>query len=605
MIPEAKISEIRERTNLVELVGEYVTLRRAGANFKGVCPFHADADPSFNVSEGRQFFHCFGCGASGDVFGFLMRIEGLDFTEAAIRLAGRAGVTLPAKESSPQSRTMEEQKRQARNRRHFILEEAAKFFEARLSAADGSAARSAIAARGISPETTTRYRLGYAPAEWSALIDYMARVNQVSAKELAQVGLAIPKKTGTGFYDRFRNRLMFAVTDPGGQPIAFSGRALDEEEAKKGAKYINSPETEDYIKGKVLFGLHQARVPLSKTREAVLVEGNFDVVSLAEAGIENAVAPLGTALTAEQALLLRRRVEKVLVMFDGDSAGRKAARRAFPLLAKAGLASYVITLPQGDDPDSMVRKGGAESILERFSAKVGLLDQIISDAATECDGSLQDKARRIEDLKTYISALSSNMEMDLYRGKIADAFGVDRRSVARALGGTRLSEPPSPPKNTGPAIPGTPEEREIVGLIIDMPEFGGRIYEAGLVEMVTSPSLRRVLERIAFLSERREFILSEAVAAAGDERTEVWLSGRAMHCFYEKKEKAEQAFAEIVDKLSKKNIKQQLRELDTKIRLASSEGDDMRVLELSRKRTDLQRNSLISVPKFDLDESPV
>jgi DNA primase len=326
---------------------------------------------------------------------------------------------------------------------------------------------------------------------------------------------------------------------------------------------------------------------------------------MAEAGITNVVAPLGTALTGDQTLLLRRRVENAIVMFDGDEAGRKAARRAFPLLAKAGIASYVVTLPPGEDPDSMVRKGGTEGILERFTQKVGLLDQIISDAAAECDGSLQDKARRIENLGAYVGALFSSMQMDLYRGRIADAFGVDRRAVARALGGGKLTEPTPATKGDGPPKPGTSEEREIVGLIIDMPEFGNRIAVTGLTHLVRSPSLTRVLERIAFLTERKEFALTEIIDAAGDERTAAWLSQRAMSCFYEKKEKAEQAFAEIVDKLSKKNIKQQLRELDHKIRLASAEGDDTRVFELSRQRTDLQRNSLISVPKFDLDESPV
>jgi DNA primase len=604
LIPDAKISEIRQRTDLAELVGEYVTLKRSGANLKGVCPFHADSDPSFNVNEARQFFHCFGCSASGDAFAFLMRIEGLDFTEAAIRLAARAGVTLPSQDQSPEVRTKEAKKREARKRRHFILEEAAKFFEEALRSDGGAPARAAIGERNVSEETVARFRMGYAPAGWSSLIDYMAKQRQVSARELERVGLALPRKNGPGFYDRFRHRLMFTITDPGGQPIAFSGRVLDADEAKQGAKYINSPETEDYTKGHVLFGLHQARVAISKKREAILVEGNFDVLSMAEVGIDNVVAPLGTALTTEQALLLRRRVENVLVMFDGDDAGRKAARRAFPLLARAGIASYYISLPMGEDPDSVIRKGGAAGILERLSAKVGMLDQIVSDSAAGCDGSLQDKARRIEALKPYVSALSTPMQSDLYRGKIADAFGVDRRSVSRALGGARLTDP-GPQGRPIREKPGTVEERALVGLIIDMPEFGARIEEARLTNLITSPSLKRVLERIAFLVKRQEFSLAEVTAAAGDERTATWISGRAMKSLYEKKEISERAFSEIVDKLTKRDIKQQLRELDNQIRLASSQGDDVRVLELSRKRTDLQRNSLMSVPKFDLDESSV
>ncbi len=588
MIPDAKVSEIRERMDIAEVIGEYVTLKRAGANLKGVCPFHADADPSFNVNPARQFFHCFGCGASGDIFGFVMRIEGIGFSEAARQLAARAGVTLPETAKSAQARTQEEAHQEARKRRRFILEEAATFFETQLQTAAGRKAREAIDIRGVSEEVATRYRLGYAPDAWSDLLDHMGR-KHVSPKELEAVGLVLPRKSGTGYYDRFRDRLMFTITEPGGQPIAFSGRALNPDEAARGAKYINSPETEEYKKGKILYGLHQARIAMSKSQEAILVEGNFDVVSLAQAGIENVVAPLGTALTSDQALLLRRRVERVVLIFDGDEAGRKASTRAFPILASVGLASYSVSLPPGEDPDSLVRMKGADEVVAMIEKRSGLLDHIIQLTAASCDGSLQDKARKIEKLKPYIHALGSRMEMDLYRGKVAEVFDVDERIVFRALSTTPpRSDAGSADASDPLALPGRLEERELVGLLLDFPDFYTLVAERGVLELLSSPSLRRVIERIGFLLERRESSVADLQNAAGDPRTARWLGERAMVCLYTEKEKANQAFKEVTAKLGKRPIEERIKELDQQIRLASAEGDDARVLELSRKKTDLQ-----------------
>lgn len=590
MIPDSKIAEIRERADIAELIGEYVTLRRAGANMKGVCPFHADSDPSFNVNPARQFFHCFGCGVSGDVFSFLSRIEGIDFMEAARRLAGRYGVTLPTPQRSEKAKSREEQANRARKRRLYILEEAAAFFEKNLSipGPGAEAARSALRERGVSVETAVRFRLGYAPDAWSGLIDHF-RSKQVSQNELEAVGLVLPRKSGNGYYDRFRHRLMFTVTDPSGRPIAFSGRALGEDDAKRGAKYINSPETQEYKKGHVLYGLHQARVPLSKSGEAILVEGNFDVVTLSGAGIENVVAPLGTALTQEQAVLLRRRVERVIVMFDGDNAGRKAATRAFPLLAKASLASYTAPLPAGEDPDSLVRRDGIEGVEGILARKVGLLDQIITDTVAACDGSAQDKARRIEKLKPYVDSLGSPVEKDLYRGRIAELFGVGDRVVFRALsrGSGPISEPPEPGRRSG-SLPGKVEEREMIGLLLDFPSLYEQVVAQDVVHLMTSVPMQRVLEKIITLSTDREVAVSALIEAAGDPAVGRWIGERAMISLYEDAEKAQQAFNETVRKLGRKPIQEQIEELDQQIRLASTNGDDNRVLELSRKKADLQ-----------------
>ncbi len=586
VIPDAKIAEIRERADIVEVIGEHVALKRAGANMKGVCPFHADTDPSFNVSPDRQFFYCFGCGVSGDVFTFLQRLEGLEFLEAAERLAERYGVELPRERGTPASRTARDRKREQVRRRHGVLELAAGFFEKRLAGPEGAPARELLERRGVDMETAARFRLGYAPDSWQALLDHLGR-NRVSAREAERVGLALPRKSGSGYYDRFRNRLVFTITDPAGHPIAFSARAIEDAE-KAGAKYVNSPETDDYKKGDVLYGLHQARIALSKTREAILVEGNFDVVSLSRLGFENVVAPLGTALTERQAAVLRRRADSIVVVFDGDAAGRKAAARAFPVLARAGLAVYVAPLPPDEDPDSLARGGGAAAVEELLSERRGLLDEIIDTSAARSDGTAQDAARRIVKLKPLLEAVRDSMERDVYRQRIAEAFRVDPRTVFRHLRGAAVEAPAERRSRSGD-LPGRSEERELVGLLLDRPELAEAAASSGMVPMITTPSLRRIAEELVLRRRRKDSLLADLVAEAEDEPASRWLAERALQILYEDGAVAKSALEEIGGRLSRYHLSRKIRDIDVEIREAHSAKQQDRALDLMRQKAEIQK----------------
>ncbi|MCP4601898.1 MAG: DNA primase [Proteobacteria bacterium] len=600
MISDVKIAEIRERTDIAEVVGDYITLRRAGSNMKGVCPFHADTDPSFNVNSARQFFHCFGCGASGDVFSFIQRIEGIDFLETARRLAGRYGIDLPEQTVSPAARTRAERAREASRRRRYILEETATFFENRLREAEGLTARELLKSRGIDEETVRQFRLGYAPDSWSSLIDYF-KTRNVGPKELEEVGLALVRRSG-GFYDRFRNRIVFTIMDPSGQPIAFSARAIEGDSQEQTAKYINSPETAEYTKGKVLYGLYQARVPLSKVGEAVLVEGNFDVVSLAQAGVHNVVSPLGTALTSDQAALLRRRVERVIVMFDGDAAGRNAAIRTFSILAGAGLASYVASLPTGEDPDSLVRHKGKEVVTDLLSQRKGLLDQIIENSAAESDGSTQDTARRIEEMRPLIRALRTSVESDLYRGRIADAFGVDHKTVFKCLRGGWAKELAEQSPNIGIKLPGQVAERELIGLLLDYPAIWDDTSVNETLAMVSTPVLKGLIDEIGHRHKQKDSSVAELIAGREADHVGKWLAERAMVRLYNEKDKAGVALRDIHIKLKQAHIKEQIIELEKQIQKANSQGDEVQVLELSRKKASLQKQSTTKKEQlFDAD----
>ena len=430
MIPEEAIAEVRERTDILAVIGEYVRLKKRGNNHVGLCPFHNEKSPSFNVHGGRGFFHCFGCKASGDAIAFLMRIEGVTFPQAARLLADRVGLDLPAI-----SQTESEAERTARTEREHLLaimEHAARFFEQALERhPQAQSARDELARRGISTATAGRFRLGFAPPAWSSLADFLEKkgVSLIAAERL---GLVVPRKRQDGFYDRFRNRLQFPITDPHGQVVGFSGRILpapagaaDDGEAREEPKYVNSPEGPLYHKGELLFGLHQGRVALRRKTWAILCEGNFDLVALAEAGFDNVVAPLGTALTVRQANLLARYVQRVTVLFDGDGAGQKAAIAAYPLLRKARLSGRVVQLPAGEDPDSFLRAKGPEVLQSLMDNAPGMVEHVIDFAAEQCAGrDAGQRAQAIQELAPVLAAATNPVERDIYVERLAQRFGV-------------------------------------------------------------------------------------------------------------------------------------------------------------------------------------
>ncbi len=337
--------EIRDRTDLVELVSRYVKLERAGKNFKGLCPFHSEKTPSFHVSPALNRFHCFGCGASGDAFAFLMRIEGLSFREAMRRLAEQAGVELRA-ESLPQDAPDE------RDRLRKLVYAANFFYRQALKRTPS--AQQYLAQRGLTPETIEAFELGYAPDGWDYLLRFLQKHNfDLQAAETA--GLLKAREDGSGYYDRFRNRITFPIHDASGHVVAFGARTMGNDEPK----YLNSPETPLFEKRNTLYGWHRARGAILQRRAAIIVEGYLDLIMLHQYGFTHSVATLGTAFTEEHATRLKRLVERVYLMFDSDAAGVRAALKAGEALLQAGVPTLVVHLPQGEDPDSLLRTQGA------------------------------------------------------------------------------------------------------------------------------------------------------------------------------------------------------------------------------------------------------
>jgi DNA primase len=368
LIPNDIINRVIERSDIVETIGNYTALKKAGRNFKGLCPFHNEKTPSFVVNPDKQIFHCFGCGAGGNVIGFLMRQEHMDFPEAVRFLADRSGIVIPEDGSAAPNPS-----RQLREEILKINALAAAFFhEVLLTSreADAKAARDYLKGRGVGLEVVKKFQLGFALNEWDALLKYL-RSKNVSEELIAKAGLIIAREGKSGHYDRFRNRIIFPILDIQGRSVAFGARAMKDEE---GAKYINSPETAVYTKGQHMFGLSLSKPAVGQTDKIIVVEGYMDMIMPFIHGVENIAASLGTALTTDQIKLVRRYTPNVVMLFDTDAAGQAAIVRSLDLLIDEGMNVRVATLAQDEDPDSFIRQQGLESFNARIEKAQPLLD---------------------------------------------------------------------------------------------------------------------------------------------------------------------------------------------------------------------------------------
>lgn len=529
MIPDEMVEEVRARADIVDVIGEFVSLKKAGKEFKANCPFHEERTPSFYVVPEKGFFKCFGCGQSGDVFQFVMERQGMDFVEAVKHVAGRAGVEV------------REIKRNAEaddpNRPLYGINAFARdWFRERFTDPEGgAAARAYLEGRGIDAEVAERFGLGYAPNDWEALRDAAAK-HGLEDDLMLEVGLLNTSDRKTEPYDRFRGRIMFPIEGISGQVIAFGGRHFKSNQADV-PKYLNSPETPIYRKGETLYGMSWARHAVRREECAFLVEGYMDVVSLAAHGFENVVAPLGTALTPEQAKLLSRYTKRTLLLFDSDAAGLKATFRAGDTLLEAGLHPAVVTLPPGEDPDTVVRSQGPEALREYLDQAVDVLDRKLQ-LLEERDyfSSIERTRSALDRLLPTIRAAADAALQDIYVTKVAGKTGVRRETLEeelkkhhpRAAKVGRAFESRQFPGKVFPRVPKGGAERQLLlmmtkGLewverateLISPEDFDDRSYRTIFHALLDDPELRSVptsMDPVA--AQRFEEILSDPMELA-------------------------------------------------------------------------------------------
>jgi len=422
-IPEDKLLEIKDAARIEEVVGQYVKLTQKGKNLLGLCPFHADTAPSFTVAPEKGIFHCFGCGAGGNVFSFLMLHQRLSFPEAVQELARRYGIPITFKELGPEGA----QQAKKRTTAYDVNAAAAAFYAATLASSEGAPGRAYLKKRGLTPEIIRAFQLGYAVDEWDALRRHLQ--NRGISLELAQeVGLLMPRDRG-GYYDRFRKRIIFPIFDRQSRVVAFGGRIVGEGEPK----YLNSPESLLYSKGRTLYGLPQASEALRAAGVALVVEGYLDLIALQVHGIANVLASLGTALTREQVRLLKSLAEKVVLVYDGDAAGARAMMRAFPLFAQENLAVRALPLPAGMDPDNYAHAHGVEMFRSAWETAQPWFSYLLEDLITTHGLDIEGRVRVLEELRPYVQALTDPVERDLWLKHTGQRLGVDEGVLRKSL----------------------------------------------------------------------------------------------------------------------------------------------------------------------------
>jgi DNA primase len=526
---------------VVAVIGRHMELKRSGRTWKGCCVFHGERTPSFHVYPEDKHFKCYGCGAYGDVFGFLQRLEGKEFPEVVRELAREVGIEIPEAEEESA-----DQKRRRKERSEIVatLDAAARYWAARLQSRFGASARQYLEERGVTPDSVQRFRLGVAADGWNDLPARLAEKG-IAGPALVRAGLVIEKETGGG-YDRFRNRLMFPIAGMDGQVIGFGGRALGDE---KGAKYINTPETLLYKKSKVLYGLDLARETIRRTRQAVLVEGYFDVIGLHQAGVTNAVAVCGTALTPEHVELLQRcDCREVTVLFDGDSAGLAAPGKAAAALFPAGMSGKVAILPTEagkSDPDEFARAAGREGV-EALLARALPLSQFLIDRAVEraCgerprEAALEAKLAAVRELQPYVRMMPEGLARSVFEDGIAKKLELDLEALHAELSGDRPRLAPRPPQGEparaaavrrfperAPARPAASRPKAVLpgpaadalGLLTAFPELGAVAAEENLPGLLPAGALADLARELIQGPVALEDALAR-IAAASDDAT--------------------------------------------------------------------------------------
>ncbi len=586
---EAK-EEVKKAADIVEVIGQYVELKKRGQNYVGLCPFHSERSPSFTVNQNKQIYHCFGCGKGGDVFTFWMEYHNLDFPQSLKDLAERYNIQLPQKRDLYADKKKKELKEQL----FKINDLAGRYFHnILLKSADGKPGRDYFSRRHISQETISNFRLGYAVKRWDGLLNYLKSKNCFLDKA-ATAGLLI-LKNNKEYYDRFRGRIMFPIFDLNHHNIGFGGRILDDSLPK----YINTPETPIYHKGYYLYGLDSAFENIRKIGLAIIVEGYMDMLVLRQHGISNVVATLGTALTSDQIRRLKGYTKDVVVLFDPDDAGRKAALKSFPLFLNEGISAKVVVLPQGEDPDSFVNKHGSDAFKKLLERAAPIFDFYLDQALANMDTGVDGQIKILSEVLPVFMQLEQGATRFLYVHRFAEKTGINEATVWEELKHqegkrtnernisqlkSRFSETQDPRKYGS--------DLQFINLLLHYPEKIDTFRNQEWELIVSDPEIITIIKVMMekFPSEGNLDRVEEFLdSPAAKEQLRVILMSQP---FYSE-ESVDQAVSEFEKKIAKVKISRSIRK-------ASAQGDMEMLNRLIREKQDLDSNSKsVTKPKQD------
>jgi DNA primase len=589
------VQRVKDAAQIVDIIGECVSLKRAGANMKGLCPFHAEKTPSFMVNPARQSFHCFGCGEGGDVLNFMMKYYNLTFPETLKNLAQRYQITLPEKEFTS------DDKRKAEKRQKLFdaNERAARMYhEYLLNHPEAAKARDYLSEREIPQEMVSSFNLGYAPESWDYLRDKVSK-SSITLAEAEEAGLLV-RKDSNRFYDRFRDRILFPISELTGRVVGFGGRILGEGEPK----YLNTPETLIFDKGRLLFGLFQNRDAIRKARQAVVVEGNFDLLALVTFGVKNVVAPLGTALTQAQIRLLKGYADEVILLFDGDEAGIKAAMRAVPMFLAEQVAARVALLPAMHDPDTYIRAHGKDGLEKFLVSALSILEFAFEHLKDKHGTGMTGKGKILEELQPLIQASgSSPFQQSVLISEFSNKLGLDPEQVMQ---GFKTAERKK--TQIRPVRPGVEHEKEakadistqlsrkqaqLLEFLVFYPGFLKRFLEAGIEDILGEKSVGHILDVLQKLSEEEEVTGPEQLMEAlpeGPERSYVSrLLISSPFLGQDDQEVIGQMADEMLTWLVKYRFKKEITQLTSEIRAAQENRDSKLLEELLLRKAELDK----------------
>ncbi|MFA6413458.1 MAG: DNA primase [Syntrophales bacterium] len=570
-IPEDKIDEIKRRINIVDLVSGFVSLKQAGRNYSGLCPFHKEKTPSFTVSPDKQIFYCFGCGEGGNALAFAMKINGLTFPEAIRYLAKKTGVALPDR---PLSRQEKEQLtlKERMLRLHALVSD---YYLARLNGKECQKAQIYLRKRDIGAEAVNTFQLGYSLEGWRFLRDYLEQ-KRVPLPLAEQSGLLAKNERGE-YYDRFRGRLIFPIEDQAGQIIAFGGRLLGEGEPK----YLNSPESVLFSKGKNLYGLSRTKEDIRKSGYAILVEGYFDLLSLWSAGVRNVVATLGTALTRDHVDLLRRYTKDVAVVFDGDEAGKKALARSLGFFIDGNLHTRAVILPEASDPDDYVRNFGKKRFQELIEKSPPAVEYYL-DTVVGSRGDFDHNRGALREALSFITRMDNDAERDLFIKLAAERIGIDeailKAEVIQGMG--KKPNETVPPKNENrSSYPVDALEMNFIALILDHPDKIPAMVNADILKCFGSDELRNLGKIVeTYYGRIGKIDLKDFVdhLEAGPLRDEIL--SRLIDSGAWEADTVDQVFSDMIHQIRRKWFKERHRSLKMKL-IRAQQGSDQELCQ--------------------------
>ena len=587
-IPENKISEILNACDIVDVIAESVILKKSGKNYLGLCPFHSEKTPSFSVSPQKQIFHCFGCGTGGNVFSFLMKHHGISFPEAVKMAARRCSIEIKDVTMSPGAKKRLETREGLFKLNHRVMEY---YSECLQKNSYASGARKYLENRGINSEMQDQFCLGYAIDSWDSLVNFF-RCIKLGRHLAAASGLVLRKKQGDGYYDRFRQRIIFPIIDVNMQVAGFGGRVMDDSMPK----YLNSPETPVYSKSRILYGLHLSKQHCRRENSVFIVEGYFDFLSLYQNGVKNTVASLGTALTSEHVRLLKGYASKMILVFDSDNAGINAAKRSITTFVKHGIDVRILVLPKGDDPDSFIRKYGKEEFKKAADKSMSIINFLSNTAIKKYGLSIEGRINILDEMKFHLAGVEDSAARSLYVRELSEILGIDEKAVLEKVRhavekkGSRIpfqltetqDKTSDPAMKMGKQPESDRREMQILSLMLQYSEIRTEIKSRSILDFFYSDRLKKIGKLMESIQCPEETFIVNVMSGAENDEDRKLIASLAMTEIPYTDRLMEKSIA-LMDRIVKVRSRAE-KFLANKIKKAEQNGNFDLPLELLEKR---------------------